>query len=460
MSLPPKSSIEGKDLIVEAQKLFVCRSELKKLWRKITSGALEIIPSFDNITLPDGTHNPFMRQVSLTGDVAQSPDELYSTATVAYPIFLDCLRDMLLELGIPPGRLDVYTMKKRARAMEKAADDYADRALGPALSWLSDIVRSSLVCENEDEVLRIVKYLMDLEAKEARGEVNLANPRFKLVRLKNRFEKPTPSGFRDFNMNLVLVLPAVDSDGEEGHPVLEHVCELQVHLRELKDFGNKIGSHAVYEFFRKYFKGNTASVEKRMQVLERLLGKKADEEDDKEEDGRDRDDIDAGGGGKGFEGRIILSLDDIVDNVIAERDEERLSAAFDLFDMMAEFNAAARILKAQIALQDPEDVRDLLRMEGKLAGLLHEQGEWDEAKKLFTSVLAKQTKLLGAEHASTLLTEGNLAELLMQEGDLDDAKAKMQRVLEAQTKLLGPNHPHTRYTAGNLMEVMEKIANK
>ena len=88
------------------------------------------------------------------------------------------------------------------------------------------------------------------------------------------------------------------------------------------------------------------------------------------------------------------------------------------------------------------------------------QGELGEAEKLYMSVLAKQTKLLGAEHASTLLTEGNLAELLMQEGLLEEAKATMERVLESQTKLLGPNDYYTQYTASNVKKVLEKIAGK
>ncbi len=64
-----------------------------------------------------------------------------------------------------------------------------------------------------------------------------------MIRLKNRFAKPTPSGFRDLNLNARVTV-----SGKDNLPVV-HICELQVHLRPLKDLDYALGSHKVYEKF-------------------------------------------------------------------------------------------------------------------------------------------------------------------------------------------------------------------
>ena len=67
-----------------------------------------------------------------------------------------------------------------------------------------------------------------------------------MIRLQNRFERPTVTGYRDANLSLRITL-------EDG---TKHVCELQVHLRKLKTLAAELKSHETYELFRSMFHGN------------------------------------------------------------------------------------------------------------------------------------------------------------------------------------------------------------
>ena len=71
-----------------------------------------------------------------------------------------------------------------------------------------------------------------------------------VVRLKNRFRKPTPGGFRDFNSNLGISLGRRDDDGSE----IWFNVELQIHLEPFVELDKANHSHEIYETFRTYFK--------------------------------------------------------------------------------------------------------------------------------------------------------------------------------------------------------------
>jgi hypothetical protein len=62
------------------------------------------------------------------------------------------------------------------------------------VSYLYDICRASLVCVSEEQILAVADELL---------EEDETNP-WRVLRCKNRFRNPTPAGFRDLNMNLVL----------------------------------------------------------------------------------------------------------------------------------------------------------------------------------------------------------------------------------------------------------------
>jgi len=106
----------------------------------------------------------------------------------------------------------------------------------------------------------------------------------------SRFISPTPSGFRDININIRLMFPVqtkvLDSKGEflgsESFATVytSHTCELQIHHREMKQLDAQLGSHSIYEYFRTYFKGCVGTVENRLRLLEAIIGDVASIEDE------------------------------------------------------------------------------------------------------------------------------------------------------------------------------------
>ena len=71
------------------------------------------------------------------------------------------------------------------------------------------------------------------------------------------------------------------------------------------------------------------------------------------------------------------------------------------------------------------------------------------------SVLRRQSDALGAEHPDTLATAHALAGTLHAQGDYAEARARLEAVLAARTRLLGAEHPDTLATAHDLAGTLE-----
>jgi hypothetical protein len=111
--------------------------------------------------------------------------------------------------AFPPG------LKTKARAIEKINTDYRGDA-----SKLLDISRSSISYESADDLYKA------LEKIDKKAEI---------VRIKDRFIKPAPGGYRDILINVK------QSNG--------HVTELQLHSKQILDVKGGTG-HKLYEKIR------------------------------------------------------------------------------------------------------------------------------------------------------------------------------------------------------------------
>jgi hypothetical protein len=138
--------------------------------------------------------------------------------------------------------LYVDILKSKNRAQQKAENDYQGD-----VARLLDIVRATFVCASEQQ---IVDVLRSMRAK---------HPSVKILRLKDRFLKPTPSGFRDLLLNI-----GVQVNTPKGSSIF--ICEVQVHHAAMLRYDRENDSHSHYEFYREYFKGSTESVQKRIQL--------------------------------------------------------------------------------------------------------------------------------------------------------------------------------------------------
>merc|ERR1712196_69316 len=124
---------------------------------------------------------------------------------------------------------------------------------GPALSWIYDVVRGTVIFDSARDVVKFVKALLTEED-------------LTIIKLKNRSAFPLyECGYRDLLLNISVTLP----------DQTQHICELQIHFRALKNTSIKYKSHETYSFFRHLFRGNYAEVSKRMKALielDRALG--------------------------------------------------------------------------------------------------------------------------------------------------------------------------------------------
>ncbi|CAJ1933337.1 unnamed protein product [Cylindrotheca closterium] len=145
-------------------------------------------------------------------------DERHIVARIAKPIyrqtlenivdqvysFCGCNKDDIQILGVP--------LKGSERAQEKADDDYSKRKPGPGVSWLYDIVRASIIFSTTEQIARCLEAIRD-------------DPSIRVVKAKNRFEKPTLTGYRDFNLCIQIDIPGYR---------FRHICELQIHHKAIQ----------------------------------------------------------------------------------------------------------------------------------------------------------------------------------------------------------------------------------
>ena len=100
-----------------------------------------------------------------------------------------------------------------------------------------------------------------------------------------------------------------------------------------------------------------------------------------------------------------------------------------------------------------------LQTHSNLAASLMESPETIvEATALLRSLVAKQTKLLGAGDEDTLITLNNLAYCLDVQGMDKEAEVMHRGVLDAREKLFGADHEMTMGSMQNLAQCLEKQA--
>ena len=191
------------------------------------------------------------RQRGLDGKPTESLDALYEVAALAKVRFED-----IMTAACPDGvTLMIAPLKGRARATVKAEDEYKDMT-APCYAWLFDVVRGSVLCETEADIVSLYEALE-------------ANPDIEIVRIKNRFDPPLFNGYRDILMNVAVKIKNVS-----------HLCELQIHLKAIKDSEALHRSHTVYEFFRSFFVGNDEAYERRLNLLTALPVDNAEDVDE------------------------------------------------------------------------------------------------------------------------------------------------------------------------------------
>ena len=272
-------------------------------------------------------------------------------------------------------------LKTEARCVEKAKNEYGNDA-----RRLVDIARASIVVDSEEELRSVFDAL--LAGCDSKGLT------WKVVRLKNRFAKPSRNGYRDALFNVRV-------DGG-------HITEIQVHLTPF--LNDKEEAHKHYKFFREKFHGSEDTVNDCLDLIDDIVD------------------------GVRHEVFSVKMLEDLATG----EDTDKLSALAELLEHRCSLYKVALVFRQKIADIEEErarggEVRAYTRAMRRLASLYRRLQKYEDAERcakksiqLADDALHAPERVLGPEVARGL-TE--LGKTLTEEGDLDAAEEKLKRAL-------------------------------
>jgi len=177
--------------------------------------------------------------------------ELYSQAVDMKSYYDSVLKHIAKQAGAewhPSPLKKIFRILEKAGRVKQSNDDsvYFD------CSRIFDIVRGTLICDSlgdmQGGVLCAVRTLIE-------------SKKFNVVRVKDRFNKPTHAGWRDVLINGRMVSPK--------HNFQSLILEVQIHEKELRDERKTVGGHYMYERHRALFEA--CGVACGSEVVERML---------------------------------------------------------------------------------------------------------------------------------------------------------------------------------------------
>eukprot|EP00729_Bicosta_minor_P032737 gene32737-biopygen25546 len=361
----------------------------------------------------------YQRQLDGKSPITSSK-EVYEVADKVSPLFKQMLDEIAKAVGADViVKMSPAGLKAVDRALQKALDDYSDRACpndGPPIGWVFDIVRGTLSCGSVQSVIAVIALIV----KDKRITVR--------IKFKNRFKNPTPNGFCDMLLQVVFA--------DQG---LVHTCEIQVHLRPITEYAVEHKSHESYDYFRQFFQGSMNTVATRLADMAKIVGPDFAPADD------------------GVEAHAVL--EDIVVDVLESKDTYRMYQLYDLTNnYLSELDLALYVGKAELAVKIKAlgpDHSSVGNTYGNMGLVLNSQGKYNEAMEMYQKVLAITIKALGPDHISVGGTYNNMAGVLQNQGKLDEAMEMYQKALAIRIKALGPDHSDVGDTYIGMANVLD-----
>mmetsp|Transcript_20466 Transcript_20466/g.50163 ORF Transcript_20466/g.50163 Transcript_20466/m.50163 type:complete len:605 (+) Transcript_20466:98-1912(+) len=352
-------------------------------------------------------------------------EELYAAANLALPVFKQTIQRLVqrvckecgggdaVEIVIPP-------IKARYRAQEKARNDYSQRDRGPAISWLYDMVRGSIKFTSANQIEKCLEILQKKSYDDT----------IRIVKAKNRFRNPTLTGYRDLNICIQIV---VNNDSS----MMKHICEVQIHHKEIKQLDEELHSHQYYEYFRSYFAGGNDSLKDRLEDLKLIAG--------------------GGGGGmtttttdssalirlleEGFDRDVLINLPSH-SYLLQEARLDLLASYFchDLGEYKVALQLYIKLLEVRLIRSGPRHTA-VRTMYNHIANIFRDQGKDDSAMTLYRRCLGMEQKLLDTEqHTNIATTYKNMAHVHYHRGELEKALQLYEKCLEIRIKAFGEEH--------------------
>ncbi|CAJ1968958.1 unnamed protein product [Cylindrotheca closterium] len=394
------------------------------------------------------------QQQAVDGNQVNTCEELYVAAGIAKPIYEAKVQDIVARVcGQEDQEESVVVVqfppvKGRERALEKADDDYIRRKPATAVSWLYDVVRGSIQFSTIEQIEQFIQQIQE-------------DSSITIVKAKNRFKRPSLTGYRDFNLHIHI-------ETDRG---FKHVCELQIHLQDMKALENTLESHKYYEYFRSYFAGATDSLKERLDDLKAI----SDGSDVNEE----------------FLSRFLEKTKDVSRlqrlarlfyNTLCEYDwayqvyEHVLELQFgSLGDCHVEvaqtYNCMGEILrddgKSELAIELHQKALDICTESAleagsqvwadtynQMANALYYRDRLDEALELY----GKALKVFAMDEAGNQIpmsvTTNNMANIVLEQGNREKALELYESALHIQKRVRGMEHPSVAETYANIAKVL------
>jgi tetratricopeptide (TPR) repeat protein len=270
---------QGDLLQVKQEKFFERLNHFMDVQRKLQERMKRIDPDHrlakieveDNseggLQQEDGFFKVKYQQKDAEGEPASNLGEVYEAAYQIKQSLRDLL-DLVVDKvkGLDYVDAQIVDLKPRDRANDKAREEYLFRSPGPAETWIYDILRSSIMCKTMKQVESVNKFLM----KKAH-----------IVQVRNRFQRPAYSGYRDILYHVLLDWPY-----KKG---VQFIAEIQVHHKDVLNLEKMFGLPNHYNYFRPVFAGPMRStietlrdldmIHKAGKVDDALMGKILESED-------------------------------------------------------------------------------------------------------------------------------------------------------------------------------------
>ncbi|KAL3943271.1 MAG: hypothetical protein SGBAC_002642 [Bacillariaceae sp.] len=395
---------ETRDFLNHAAQFLDCRYQLKSKYYENNEfqqiARLYVQTDSGGIETDALEYKRQYQQQSTAGTPVNSFEELYEAANIANVVFKDTVMRLADRARKACGdsreilNVEFPRLKGRERALEKSDDDYMNRTPGPAVSWLYDIVRASIEFASVDQIAAF------LELVKADGSIHI-------VQAKNRFEQPGLSGYRD----LVLHVQISTLNG------FEHVCEIQIHHKEMKKLGKELKSKFYYEFFRSYLAGGEDKQKDRLNDLEAMTGE------------------------------AVLDEHSLGSLLQQPMDVSEINRFITLFSDHLDENEWAmrfcvKLLWREMNKNGPSTV-NIANAYDKLGQILQKTycGQMDEeALQLHMRSLRIKKKELGKTYIAVAHTHENIALVYLSRKDPSEAMKYLQEALEIKTRTLGEDH--------------------
>ena len=328
-----------------------CRSEIEKIAKKHLNGRVASIP--------------WIGKGTTLLQLCPSFEELYKKAEKAKPAFATIVRNALASANVEEDVFLFPALKGKIRAKQKAANEYHGD-----FSRLVDIVRGACIFETEDALVEFYQALNK-------------NPEIEMLRVKNRFNPPNFNGYRDLLTNVSVCIDDA-----------AFICELQIHLSQIKNADALYDSHLTYEYFREYFSGNMAAVQTR---LDALLG------------------LPVAG---------VRTIAELVENILKEPSKHDLNALLDLLAYMSEYENAKKVRRYLLDKEAEKDTESLAYADAlNEMALMHlATGELELAENGFRDVLLIYQKHDGGNGKGIPETFVNLANVLYKQSKAELAE--------------------------------------